>query len=418
MEASTEHVAEIQGLYGPFIFSEKLLQRIWMRGEFNLAEARTTAGVEVEVIEPGRWNVLGGPDFKGAKLRLGGRVVVGDVELHVRAVDWKAHGHAHDSMYANVILHAVLFAGKGLPTLGYGDREIPVLNLLPLLLYSLEDYAADAVVERLADRAVDQAFTSFATLSCEERQERIRGLAATRWQQKVKYAATRVAKLGWDEACHQTALEILGYRFNRAPMLRIAGRWSLAAWRDVPALPVEAYASERGRWSVQGVRPANRPWRRLWQYAHWVQRKPHWPHQWQILTGPSSKSGAEDRLADLPTAGFRKERRLSELRREWSEELFADVFSGCRLDTLICNGLLPLVAVNQPKAEWEAYWFHWFVGDLPDSLLRTLRTLDLAASGQPRCHGWVQGVMQGWFEYERDSSCRSLESTAGRGAGA
>ena len=418
MEATAEHVAEIQGLYGPFIFSEKLLQRIWMRGEFSLAEARTTAGVNVEVIEPGRWNVLGGPDFKGAKLRLGGRTVVGDVELHLRAADWKAHGHAHDPMYANVILHVVLFEGKGAPTLGHQDQEIPVLNLLPLLLYSLEDYAADAVLERLADRAADRAFESLAALSCEERHERIQALAATRWEQKVRFAATRVAKLGWEEACHQTALEILGYRFNRAPMLRLAGRWPLAAWREFPSLPEEVYASERGRWSVQGVRPANRPWRRLWQYAHWVQRKPHWPLLWQALTLPPNVSVANLRLSANTAAGFRKERRLSELRRQWSTELFADALPGVRLDTLICNGMLPLVAVDRPKGEWGAYWFHWFVGDLPDSLLRALKILDLGSSGQPRCHGWVQGVLQGWLEYERVSACRGVETVEGTGAGA
>ncbi len=34
---------------------------------------------------------------------------VGDVEFHVRADDWEAHGHQQDPRYNNVMLHVVLF---------------------------------------------------------------------------------------------------------------------------------------------------------------------------------------------------------------------------------------------------------------------------------------------------------------------
>ena len=65
-------VEEMPGLYGPFTFSERLLQRLWARGEFDAAGARTADGRAVEILEPGKWNRLGGPDFRGARLRLGG----------------------------------------------------------------------------------------------------------------------------------------------------------------------------------------------------------------------------------------------------------------------------------------------------------------------------------------------------------
>lgn len=63
-------VAELQGLYGPFAFSEKLLQKIWLRGDFDRSRATTLDGGRVEVLHAGRWNLLGGPDFIGARLRL------------------------------------------------------------------------------------------------------------------------------------------------------------------------------------------------------------------------------------------------------------------------------------------------------------------------------------------------------------
>ncbi len=37
-------VAELQGLYGAYAFPEKLLQKIWLQGEFNRAAAVTVDG--------------------------------------------------------------------------------------------------------------------------------------------------------------------------------------------------------------------------------------------------------------------------------------------------------------------------------------------------------------------------------------
>ena len=78
-------MAEIQGLYGPFVFSERLLQKIWLRGEFNAARAMVEDGRPLRVVHPGRWNLLGGPDFRHARLRLGEQELAGDVELRLAA---------------------------------------------------------------------------------------------------------------------------------------------------------------------------------------------------------------------------------------------------------------------------------------------------------------------------------------------
>ena len=110
MSVPVPAVAEIQGLYGPFSFPEKLLQKIWLRGDFNRAAAVTTDGRRVTVLQPGKWNRLGGPDFRGARLRLDdGPEFTGDVELHLRASDWAAHAHVADRAYDGVVLHVVLF---------------------------------------------------------------------------------------------------------------------------------------------------------------------------------------------------------------------------------------------------------------------------------------------------------------------
>src|SRR6185369_12121052 len=109
-EPTAGAVAEIQGLYGPFSFPEKLLQKIWLRRDFDSSSARLIDGRSIEVIHPGKWNLLGGPDFRGARLRMGDAPpITGDVELHLHASDWVAHAHAADRAYDGVVLHVVLF---------------------------------------------------------------------------------------------------------------------------------------------------------------------------------------------------------------------------------------------------------------------------------------------------------------------
>ena len=64
----SNHIAEIQGLYGPVSISEALLQKIWLRGDFFHYHLNTVEGSLLNVKFPGIWNKQEGPDFKGAVL--------------------------------------------------------------------------------------------------------------------------------------------------------------------------------------------------------------------------------------------------------------------------------------------------------------------------------------------------------------
>ena len=100
------HVAEMPGLYGPFTLTERVVQKIWLRGDFDSLDLTLTDGRRLEIHSPGKWNLLGGPDFHRARLTLAGQSLVGDVEVHFHARDWHAHGHAADPAYAEVALQA------------------------------------------------------------------------------------------------------------------------------------------------------------------------------------------------------------------------------------------------------------------------------------------------------------------------
>lgn len=86
---------------------EEILHHIWKHQYFNRFQMISEKGGEVEVISPGRYNVHQGPDFLEARIRIGGILLIGNVEIHVRASDWVKHAHDNDPNYMNVILHVV-----------------------------------------------------------------------------------------------------------------------------------------------------------------------------------------------------------------------------------------------------------------------------------------------------------------------
>lgn len=389
--ATRSVVEEIQGLYGPFAFSEKLLQRIWARRGFDARVARTLDGRRVEILQAGRWNGLGGPDFMQSRLRLGGVPVTGDVEVHLREQDWAAHGHSADPAYRNVVLHVVLFPVPQSFTLGVEGRAIPILSLLPLLPHDLEEYAAEAAIEALSGRPAVQVPRALAALTPEAVAELLRGQARQRWDMKVAWAARRIGRLGWTEACHHTALEILGYRFNRSPMLAVATRFPLESWR-VGGLDLETvWSAERESWRVQGVRPANQPRVRLRQYAAWVAARPDWTDRLRR---------AAEALPVLPALGETgRLRRLHGL-AGWRLRLATDIcgggVGGTRFDNLVGDGFLPLLTAES-GVDAAGLWWHWLAGDQPAALTAVLRMLGVfAGPARPAALGPVQGLL-GWL---------------------
>ena len=398
MDLAAHAVTEIQGLYGAYTFPEKLLQKIWMRGDFNRSAAVTVDGRRLTIVHPGKWNFLGGPDFKGARLRFDGGVELhGDVEVHLRVGDWEAHRHAADSAYDGVILHVILFPpGPGRVTRGAQGAELPILALLPLLHHDLEEFAADEAVEKLANRAVARIPEELGALAPEELDVLLQTHAARRWAQKVHFARLRVQRLGWESACHHTALDVLGYRYNRAPMLRVASRWPLGEWRRSAIDPQGIYVSEGEHWSLQGVRPANHPRRRLQQYAQWTRERPDWTSDLKAL-GSNVVSTAGMEPNTVTTRERRRVLGLGALRLAFARTICGGALSGTRLDNLVCDGLLPLLATlgsDQARAE---VWHHWFAGDLPPVLLTGLRRLGVFDGHlRPACHGAAQGLL-GWL---------------------
>jgi hypothetical protein len=393
-------VAEMQGLEGSFSFAERLLQRIWHQGDFDRGRITTLDGRGVTILASGTWNRFGGPDFIGARLLIGDVRVCGDVEMHLRAADWKAHGHSGDPKYQNVVLHVVLYAGSARCTEGWGGREIPVVTLLPLLNRSLEEYADEEAIERLANHPLTNAHEKLRALTEPELHAELRACAERRWRQKLLFAQKRLARLGWESACHHAALEVLGYRNNRGPMLRVAGEWSIDRWRSASSREdIESiYAAVGERWHVSPVRPANHPKVRLRQYADWVCARPDWPAR--LAAFPTR---VVNHPACASTSQFRRESELATLSAQLTDAICAGKVGGTRLSTLVCDGFWPLLAAAQPdrEADLHALWWHWYPGDVPAKIPQILSALGFGGRHHPLCHGVIQGLL-GWVWREEE----------------
>ncbi len=83
------------------------IHSIWLSYGSKVA-LRTKTEDQIEVLEPGEINTSDGADFTNAKIRINGKLYRGDVEIHIKASDWKNHKHYLDDRYNTVILHVVL----------------------------------------------------------------------------------------------------------------------------------------------------------------------------------------------------------------------------------------------------------------------------------------------------------------------
>lgn len=257
------------------------------RGEAALAErwfaglrapSRVEDGRRLRLRFPGVPAPGYGPDARDAVIELDGAELCGDVELHLRASGWRAHGHYDDPAYARVVLHVVEENdGAALVTPHAGGRAIPLAvapapSTLPLPGFSPP--CAATAARSSPGPALER-------------------LGLERLRAKTSRAANWAAARGPAPVLYALALETLAGRRNREPFAEVARRLPLPALLEAaPAGPSEertvAFAAalrEAARdlpLVRHGGRPAAAPERRLDALGAlaarlWPGRDPAWP---------------------------------------------------------------------------------------------------------------------------------------------
>jgi len=111
-----------------FRWSERHLQCIWFDGKLRPSELKLASGERLTVSDSGRWNLEAGPDFLDAELVIqpSGRIIRGDVEIHIYHSDWDNHKHSDNPDYNNVVLHVTWFNSPAAKTI---ESSILTLSL-------------------------------------------------------------------------------------------------------------------------------------------------------------------------------------------------------------------------------------------------------------------------------------------------
>jgi hypothetical protein len=167
---------------------EELLHFIWRFRHFHQQGLVTEDGQPLRIVFPGELNTDQGPDFRDAKLSIGGEPRTGAVELHIRTSDWIRHAHDGDVHYRAVILHVVWENDLAHPPSG-----IPVLVL--------QDRVSKPLLSRYEHLMKLQGF-----VPCERQ---LSAVDAGVWQDWMRTLATRrlqrraLVIFGWLEALRQ-----------------------------------------------------------------------------------------------------------------------------------------------------------------------------------------------------------------------
>lgn len=106
---------------------EDFIHFIWRQVRFDLRSLTTTTGDTISIQDFGQHNTNAGPDFSSGQVRIAGFQWAGNIEMHVNAGDWYAHGHETDPAYENVILHVVYEEDR--PVYRSDGGRIPCLEL-------------------------------------------------------------------------------------------------------------------------------------------------------------------------------------------------------------------------------------------------------------------------------------------------
>ena len=169
---------------------------------------QTTDGQEVEVIDPGLHNRNSGPDFFNAKVKIGGTLWVGNVEIHDKSSDWYQHGHQQDEHYNNVVLHVV----------GVADREVQMQSghFVPQMVLTIPPSVHDNYEELLRTDAYPPCYRIIPNLTRLTIHAWMAALQTERLEQKTIAIQERVKEAGgsWEDAYFQTMARNYGFGIN------------------------------------------------------------------------------------------------------------------------------------------------------------------------------------------------------------
>ncbi|GAB3648178.1 DUF2851 family protein [Echinicola sediminis] len=199
-------------------FQENFIHAVWKYQYFEKRGLSTVSGISLDIKKIGFHNFHEGPDFIESQVVIGKMDFHGNVELHLRSSDWKAHGHDGDGKYESVILH-VVWEHDAEVTRSDGT-VIPTLELKgKVYLDVLRNY------QRLI--AADKG------LLCSDFLPEVRGIIkfsmlekalVERLHEKSSLIQKEIENTAgdWEEVAYRWLFYSFGFKVNSKPMLKLA----------------------------------------------------------------------------------------------------------------------------------------------------------------------------------------------------
>ncbi|MFH1214143.1 MAG: DUF2851 family protein [Candidatus Neomarinimicrobiota bacterium] len=205
---------------------EKNLYIAWLNQAYNSSNLQTIGGKSLSILSPGQRNEVEGPDFKDALILVDGTFERGAVELHLESADWYSHGHDHDPLYNDVILHVVLNARKTDYVTTQNGRKVPNLAILPIGETAAEEYAC----------------THWKSIGIPEFHENLKTFAGIRFQRKGQTFRSAIFLNGLEQTFYEGLADVLGYSRNRLTFSRLVQKLPISM---VNAVLSETAADDR-----------------------------------------------------------------------------------------------------------------------------------------------------------------------------
>ena len=195
---------------------EEFLHFLWKYSLYYTDRLADTDGNLIEVIHPGEYNRDSGPDFFNARIRIAGTAWAGNVEIHVKASHFEAHGHNRDHAFDNVILHIVHEA----------DKKVRNARGEEVLTAEIE------FDNRVFEKYIDLINNPFA-VACQGEIEKLdrffirhwlSSLVVERLQNKSDLILKIFSETGndWEETFYRTLSRYFGFRVNTEPFEMLA----------------------------------------------------------------------------------------------------------------------------------------------------------------------------------------------------
>ncbi|MBN8586264.1 MAG: DUF2851 family protein [Ignavibacteria bacterium] len=219
--------------------NEDFICRIWESGDSYYKALVTDSGDDVEVIDLGKRNYDAGPDYKDAKVKIGGKLYAGDIEIHRDYKNWAEHSHPKDRRYNSVILHIVMWDSE--------ERTPPKLRIKRSLPTVILSHHLTASIHDIWQDIISNPSPKF-RLPCNDQSYKADPDVITSWLEKLAYerlslragriknriielsgksAVIPKSKAVWEQALYEFIFEALGFTKNKEQMMKLASNLPL-----------------------------------------------------------------------------------------------------------------------------------------------------------------------------------------------